>query len=97
MDAATSGASTIAAQHSAAEVNNSGRQVQQCSSATTRRCSAPRAWDEFAAKTIRIERILIAIALVASASASLQQSAGPYCMQGGRPQFISNWDSHRFQ
>jgi hypothetical protein len=35
MDAATSGASTIPARHSAAEVNSSVRQVQQCSSTSS--------------------------------------------------------------
>jgi hypothetical protein len=35
MDAATSCASTIPAQHSAVEVNSSDRQVQQCSSTTS--------------------------------------------------------------
>jgi hypothetical protein len=44
------------------------------------RYSAPRAWGAFAAKVIRIYRIVIGIALVASASSSLQQSAGPYCV-----------------
>jgi hypothetical protein len=35
MDAATSGASTIPARHSAAEVNSSDKQVQQCSSTSS--------------------------------------------------------------
>jgi hypothetical protein len=42
MDAATSSASTIPARHSAAEVNNSDRQVQQCSSASNSDASSLR-------------------------------------------------------